>query len=88
MSLPKLLTLTFYVLGLEATVREMMALLHVLLWACPLLGKLDMHIPNLYEDTALTMEGMVTAANEKRCEEEEQLTASFYMDDQDFGGVT
>jgi len=33
------------------------------------------------------MEGMVTAANEKRCEEEEQLTESFYTDDSDFQGV-
>lgn len=59
----------------------MTALLHALLWACPLLEKLDMHIPHLDDGMYLAMDGMVTAVNEKRCEEEGQLTASFYVDD-------
>lgn len=69
----------------------MTALLHALLWACPRLERLDRHFPNLYEDddedTALAMKGMVTAANERRCEEAGQLTASFSIEDFDFRGV-
>ena len=61
MLLPKLLTLTLNVFGLKANEPEVTALLHALLWACPRLERLDMHIPNLYGDTALAMEGMVTA---------------------------
>ena len=73
--LPELLSVHLTVLGDEATMPQVIALVDALFWACPLLEEL--HAIFFTEETMDVVTDMAEAVNARRCEGSQSLSVSF-----------